>query len=92
MMTKKEYLLAFLERMSPDNDIALAMLTMMKNTDISELMMDQLYNIVHESIKSAINDQDKQKFMNLQEVIQKIKNTETNQDNSSELDAMLASI
>lgn len=91
-MTKKEYLLAFLERMSPDNDIALAMLTIMKNTDVSELMMDQLYSIVHESIKTAINDEDKQKFMNLQEVIQKIKNTEINQDNSSELDAMLASI
>lgn len=92
MMTKKEYLLAFLERMSPDNDIALAISTLVHIGNMWDEMINQLYTIVDGAIKSVNSKQEREKFENLQQVMKKIQDTENNQNYTWELDAMLASL
>jgi len=91
-MTKKEYLLAFLERMSPGNDIALAISILVNVGNMWDEMINQLYTIIEWSIKSVNNKKEMEKFENLQQVIKKIQNAENNQNDIWELDAMLASL
>jgi hypothetical protein len=79
-MTKKEYILTFLDRMGDDNDIALAMRTILQYTTLDDTMIDQMYLLISNAVHSANSQSERDKFALMQETLQRIRQAETPED------------
>ncbi len=91
-MTKKEYVLQFLERMGRENDIALAMSLIIQTGELTDDMFNLLYTIIQQGINDMTKEQDIIAMHKIQQHIKKIQQQEQESYNEEDLDELLAQI
>lgn len=78
-----------LKNLAPENDIALAMLTILEKTTISDEMLDQMFSIITQAIKDSNNQVDKEKFQLIQNQLDKIKLQEIDENSNIDLESII---
>ena len=78
-----------LKHLAPENDIALAMLTILEKTTISDEMLDQMFSIIKQAIKDSNNQADKEKFQSIQTQLDKIKKQEIDEESTIDLEKII---
>lgn len=93
-MDKKQYVLAILEKLAADWDIALWLHRIVSQYPISDTTLDALLHMFSSAAKSVSNAATQKKLQTSLEIIQKIKQREMDEkiQNDAELESMLNDI
>lgn len=93
-MTKKEYILTLLERLSGTRNYAEGLKLIVEQNDVSDTIIDGIYTLLSQAIHETVESDKKQSLEKSLELLQKIKhNDQTHQqDIDQEFDELLNTI